>query len=86
MAAIADCTEMTLGIYDGQRIAVKCWGDEKAKIKVLATHGWLDNASTWDFLAPLLVSSKHSVGKHVSGSSLFGGIDSHRGNGFFGSR
>jgi hypothetical protein len=28
-------TELTLGLIDGMRIAVKCWGKEFAKIKIL---------------------------------------------------
>ena len=73
------CTEMTLGITDGQvrrtkmrgvsttkpkkqKIAIKSWGKEHAPIKILALHGYLDNAATYDRLAPLIVSNvKFSV-------------------------
>lgn len=34
-------------------IAAKQWGDP-SKQKILALHGWLDNAATYDQLAPLL--------------------------------
>lgn len=37
----------------GLRIAAKAWGDPDGP-RVLATHGWLDNANTWDRLAPEL--------------------------------
>ncbi|KAM3963589.1 putative serine hydrolase isoform 2-T2 [Aphomia sociella] len=37
-------------------IAAKLWGNENER-PILALHGWQDNASTWDPLAPLL--SKH---------------------------
>ena len=37
----------------GSRFGVKRWGDAGG-IPVLALHGWLDNAATYDFLAPLL--------------------------------
>jgi pimeloyl-ACP methyl ester carboxylesterase len=37
----------------GLRIAAKAWGPVDGP-RVLAGHGWLDNANTWDRLAPLL--------------------------------
>ena len=51
-------SELQVGLRDGTKIALKMWGDERASIKILALHGWLDNASTWDTLAPLLVGSR----------------------------
>ncbi len=37
----------------GKKIAAKVWHPER-KIRVLALHGWLDNAASFDKLAPLL--------------------------------
>nr|WP_320135122.1 alpha/beta hydrolase [uncultured Amphritea sp.] len=38
---------------NGHRIAAKSWGDQSAPV-VLALHGWLDNAATFNRLAPYL--------------------------------
>ena len=38
---------------NGRMMAARCWHDS-SKPSLLALHGWLDNAATFDLLAPLL--------------------------------
>lgn len=45
-------TEKTIPIY-GSQCSAKIWGREGAPI-ILALHGWLDNAASFDLLAPYL--------------------------------
>jgi len=54
---MAEHLEFALQLPNGYRLAGIRWGRETGnpdKEKVLALHGWLDNAATWDGLAPHL--------------------------------
>lgn len=66
----------------GLRIAAKVWGPEDGP-RVLAGHGWLDNANTWDRLAPLLPGFRivaidypgHGASEHRSPASPYHFLD-----------
>ncbi|MEO7430744.1 MAG: alpha/beta hydrolase [Dokdonella sp.] len=47
-------------------LAAKCWGDP-ALPPLLALHGWLDNAGSFDLLAPLLSTDWHVVAIDLRG-------------------
>lgn len=49
---MSDCKEQNFVLRD-VKIAYKIWHADKPK-KVLALHGWLDNAASFDYLATLL--------------------------------
>jgi pimeloyl-ACP methyl ester carboxylesterase len=72
-----DCTELTLGLDDGSRIAVKMWGPENG-VRCLCLHGWLDNAATYDRLAPLVTSSPRLSVRMVCMDFTGHGWSSHR--------
>lgn len=68
------CTELEISLAH-IRLAAKAWGDP-ADPPMLALHGWLDNAGSFDALAPLL------DGRYVVAFDLAGhGRSAHRESG-----
>lgn len=53
----------------GLRVAAKAWGPKDGRL-VLAMHGWLDNAATFDRLAPLLDPSLRLLAIDLPGHGL----------------
>ncbi len=48
-------------LSSGLTLAYREWGAEDASVRVLALHGWMDNAGTWDLVAPSLADAGHRV-------------------------
>jgi pimeloyl-ACP methyl ester carboxylesterase len=73
----------SLGLVNGLNIAVKFWGaaDAAAKVRILAVHGWLDSAASYDKIAPLLLSiaQKRGVKMRIACLDFLGhGLSSYR--------
>lgn len=50
-------------------LAARSWGDP-ALPPLLALHGWLDNAASFDALAPLLAAQRHVIAVDLAGHGL----------------
>jgi hypothetical protein len=48
--------EITLRLLDGLKLQGRKWNPQKpdAEKRIIALHGWLDNAASFDALGPLL--------------------------------
>ncbi|WP_299311359.1 alpha/beta hydrolase [uncultured Aquimarina sp.] len=64
--------ELILDI-EGFKINAKTWGDKRGR-PLLAIHGWLDNANTFDKIAPLLPEDIYMVAIDLAGH----GFSDHR--------
>lgn len=60
--------ERMVPLFPELRLAVKEWGSADSGRKLLAGHGWMDAASTWDLVAPALAAE----GWHVLAVDLPG--------------
>ncbi|WP_103068358.1 alpha/beta fold hydrolase [Aquimarina sediminis] len=63
-----ECIEEIIDM-DDFKIASKRWGNPNG-IPVLALHGWLDNANTFDKIAPLLSDNIYLVAIDLAGHGL----------------
>jgi pimeloyl-ACP methyl ester carboxylesterase len=76
-----DARETTLEI-PGHRLAARVWGPDDGR-PVLALHGWLDNAATYDLLAPMLPGCRivaldlpgHGHSTHAPAGAVYPFID-----------
>ena len=46
----------------GVTVAVKAWGPPDAATRVIAVHGWLENAASFDFMARALCAPQSQQG------------------------
>lgn len=66
--------EKVISLAHGDQIAALSFGDPAQPRKILALHGWLDNAASFEALAPLLAAQAQVVAVDLPGH----GRSSHR--------
>jgi pimeloyl-ACP methyl ester carboxylesterase len=67
---------LTLTLAPDCTLAALAWGSPASPLRVLAAHGWMDNAATFSLVAPALVAS---LGAYVVAVDLPGhGLSSHK--------
>ena len=64
-----EATQVSCRLRNGLTLAGLSWGDT-SKPKLLALHGWLDNAATYHHLAPRLAEHFHVVAMDFAGHGL----------------
>lgn len=52
------------------KFKAKTWGDSSNENRILAIHGWLDNANTFDKISPLLSEEYYIVAIDLAGHGL----------------
>jgi pimeloyl-ACP methyl ester carboxylesterase len=65
MSAVSRAEELRIPLANGA-LAAKAWGD-RASPPLLALHGWLDNAGSFDRLAPQLAGDRYVVALDLRG-------------------
>ncbi len=55
---------------EGVTYSAKTWGNPNSKKRILALHGWLDNANTFDRIAPELCTNQYIVAVDLAGHGL----------------
>jgi pimeloyl-ACP methyl ester carboxylesterase len=71
-----DPLPLSLTLAPDCTLAALAWGSPASPLRVLAAHGWMDNAATFSLVAPALVSS---LGAYVVAVDLPGhGMSSHK--------
>jgi len=78
MSMTQEAQEGTLRTRGGLKIAAKFWGRAGAT-PILATHGWMDNAASFDGLAPLLARDHRLVALDFPGHGKSAHRSKHQG-------
>lgn len=77
-----DVEEVRFKLPEGLLVAGKSWGNEDADLKIIAVHGFLDNAASFDRFAPLFIHALltlHKISARMVAIDLTGhGNSSHR--------
>lgn len=81
--------EYDYSLFDGRTLCVKCWEHREAVAPIDASsvgmtlillHGWLDNAGSFDVLAPLLIRSNRGIQACIALDLAGHGQSDHRGD------
>ncbi|KAI8622488.1 Alpha/Beta hydrolase protein [Chytriomyces sp. MP71] len=74
-------SDVTFTTFRGLKLKAKRWGsDTHYAHRILALHGWLDNAATWDMLLPILTNERPGQFYVVALDLAGHGLSDHRSN------